>query len=127
MKRARTKEEVFRRFVQELIRKKPRSTILLFGSRAKGGATPLSDYDLLMVVERPADIEAPSFVQLFVIDVRDVEAEIRRFNTLVIDAVVEGIVVDDGRGIYEEVRRLVRREIARRRVKRDERGWVPSN
>ena len=126
MRRSKTKEKVFKRFIQELIRRKPRSTLLLFGSRAKGEATPLSDYDLLMVVEEPTEIEAPPFIQLSIIDVRELEVEIRRFNTLVVDAVIEGIVLHDGLGIYEEMKRIVRREIARRKVKKDGRGWIPT-
>ncbi len=125
IKRSRAKEEAFRGFIRELVKRKPRSTLILFGSRARGDATPLSDYDLLAVMDGPVDVEKPSFVQLFVMDIRDLESEVRRFNTVLIDAVMEGIVLHDGLSIYEEVRRKVEREIKARKVRKDWRGWVP--
>ncbi len=125
IKRSRAKEEAFRGFIRELAKRKPRSTLILFGSRARGDATPLSDYDLLAVTDGPVDVEKPPFVQLFVMDIRDLESEVRRFNTVLIDAVMEGIVLHDGLSIYEEVRRKVEREIKARKVRKDWRGWVP--
>ncbi len=126
MRRARIKEEAFREFIREFTRKWPKSTLILFGSRARGEANPLSDYDLLAVVEGPIKVESPPFIQLFVIDMRELESEINRFNTIVVDAVVDGIVLHDGLGIYERMKGKVEEEIGRRRVKRDRRGWVPA-
>jgi predicted nucleotidyltransferase len=36
----------------------PEAQILLFGSRARGRAAPDSDYDILIIVDRPLDIHA---------------------------------------------------------------------
>ncbi len=127
MRRSRIKEEAFRKFVREFTKKWPKSTLIIFGSRARGEANPLSDYDLLAIVEGPINIENPPFIQLFVIDVRKWESEVRRFNTIVVDAVVEGIVLYDGLEIYEKMRERIEEEIRRRGVKRDRRGWVPAN
>ncbi len=38
-------------YVKRIIRKYPRSAIVLFGSRAKGEETPYSDYDLTVILE----------------------------------------------------------------------------
>ncbi len=125
MRRARIKEEAFKEFIREFVKRWPRSTLILFGSRARGEANPLSDYDLLAVVEDPIQVEGPPFIQLFVVDVRELESEVRRFNTVIVDAVVEGIVLHDGLGIYGKIKGMVEEEIKRRRVKRDKRGWIP--
>ncbi len=125
IKRSRDKEEAFKWFIRELVRRRPKSTLILFGSRARGEATPLSDYDLLAITDGPLNVEKPPFVQLFVIDVRDLELEVRRFNTVLVDAITEGIVLHDGLGIYEEVKEKVEEEIKARKVRKDWRGWVP--
>ncbi len=125
IKRSMDKKEEFSEFIQELVRRRPKSTLILFGSRARGDATPLSDYDLLAITEGPLNVEKPTFVQLFVIDVRDLEFEVKRFNTLLVDAITEGVVLHDGLKIYEEVRKKVEEEIKARKVKKDWRGWVP--
>jgi len=85
----------------------------------------LSDYDLLAVVEDPIEVEGPPFIQLFVINARELESEVRRFNTVVLDAVVEGIILHDGLGIYGMIKGMVEEEIKRRGVKRDKREWIP--
>jgi predicted nucleotidyltransferase len=36
----------------------PGARVLLFGSRARGEASPASDYDLLVVLERPLDVKS---------------------------------------------------------------------
>ena len=50
--RARLKEaaeRAFERFVRELVERWPRSTLVLFGSRAKGWDRPGSDYDIAVL------------------------------------------------------------------------------
>lgn len=61
------------------------------------------------------------------IDLGRWESEVRRFNTIVVDAVVEGAVLYDGLGIYEKMKGKVEEEIRRRGVKKDRRGWVPAD
>ncbi|MEM2729354.1 MAG: nucleotidyltransferase domain-containing protein [Candidatus Korarchaeum sp.] len=97
--------------------------VILFGSRARGDNTPLSDYDLLVISdERPP--EAPCYVQLFWYRWEDVENEVRLFNTILVDAIIEGKVLRDGKGTYELLRRKIEAEIESRGLVRTELGWV---
>jgi len=44
------KEELFQNYIKLLIRKISRSTILIFGSRARGDFVPYSDYDVAVIL-----------------------------------------------------------------------------
>ena len=55
----RSRGEQFRRLAAELSRRYPGYTIVLFGSRARGGAGPLSDYDIAVVAPQPDCLDKP--------------------------------------------------------------------
>ncbi|WP_291999581.1 nucleotidyltransferase domain-containing protein [Caldivirga sp.] len=44
-------DEDFRNFISRLIKKYPDSTIVLFGSRARGDNRPSSDFDVLVIIK----------------------------------------------------------------------------
>ena len=54
-KRINSMNHVFQRYVEDLKKLYPRSTIILYGSRARGDHLPYSDYDLLVVLEKVND------------------------------------------------------------------------
>ncbi len=47
--------EVFHEYVRALINSYPQSTIILFGSRARRGHLPYSDYDIMIVIREPGN------------------------------------------------------------------------
>ncbi len=55
--RLRRQPLLFREFVDRLRRQRPRSTILLFGSRARGEARAASDYDVAIILPNPDPVE----------------------------------------------------------------------
>ena len=55
--RLRRQPLLFREFVERLRRQRPRSTILLFGSRARGEARAASDYDVAIILPNPDPLE----------------------------------------------------------------------
>ena len=48
-------EQLLIEYIERIKRNYPRSTIILFGSRAKGGQLPYSDYDIAVVLENIGD------------------------------------------------------------------------
>lgn len=48
-------EKIFNQYIVELKKLYPRSTIILYGSRARNDYLPYSDYDLLIVLEKVSD------------------------------------------------------------------------
>ncbi|MDJ0273301.1 MAG: nucleotidyltransferase domain-containing protein [Candidatus Caldarchaeum sp.] len=99
--------------------------VILFGSRARGEATPLSDYDVLAIKKQRSDrvvLKWPA--QIFNYTVDEVFEELLRLNTLVLDAVLEGIFLCGDEKLFEELRREAETIVERRRLKKAETGWV---
>lgn len=48
-------QRLLRRYVEVIAENYPRSTVVLFGSRARGDELPYSDYDLAVILERVDD------------------------------------------------------------------------
>ncbi len=81
--RLRRQPLLFREFVERLRRRRPRSTILLFGSRARGEARAASDYDVAIILPDPDPLEEAIWarkarprglrVDIVVLDVRQLE------------------------------------------------------
>ncbi len=44
-------DELLKEFVVKIVERFPRSTVILFGSRARGQERPNSDYDILVVMD----------------------------------------------------------------------------
>lgn len=121
VRRGKEKEAGFRAYSDEV--KSMDALVVLFGSRAREDSTPLSDYDLLIISdERPPD--PPNYVQLFWYRWEEVEEGVRSFNTILVDAIVEGKVLHDSRGAYRSLREAVEIEIERRGLVKTALGWV---
>lgn len=44
-------DQLFKEFIEKLTSEYPRSTVVLFGSRARGDAKPSSDYDVIIIMD----------------------------------------------------------------------------
>ncbi|MEM0349910.1 MAG: nucleotidyltransferase domain-containing protein [Candidatus Caldarchaeum sp.] len=99
--------------------------VILFGSRARGEETPLSDYDLLVIREHGGDrvvLKWPA--QIFSYTVDEVFEELRRLNTLVLDAVLEGRFLCGDAQLFERLRKEAETIVEKRRLRKAENGWV---
>ena len=55
VKKQRARNNLLYKYIERLKKNKPRSTILLFGSRARGEQLPYSDYDIAVILEQVDD------------------------------------------------------------------------
>ena len=55
VKKQRTRNNLLHKYIERLKKNKPRSTIILFGSRAEGKQLPYSDYDIAIILEQVDD------------------------------------------------------------------------
>ena len=108
--RLRRQPLLFREFVEGLKRQRPRSTILLFGSRARGEARAASDYDVAIILPNPDPLEDAVWarrvrpkglrVDIVVLDVRQLEDPV---YAQMLDGAV---VLHDGLNIFRGARRV---------------------
>ena len=107
-------EEAFERYLASL--KDEAVTIILFGSRARGEQTAMSDYDLLVIKKRGATSSAyrnfdPSLnVSIFEVWLDELESA-AYWNSVVLSALLDGRVILDNLGVKEELMRLKERLI----------------
>lgn len=130
--RAIKREREFMKFVQTLTLNHGKDvTIVLFGSRARGDYNMMSDFDLLVIYKnktvRELDEYKPIGVQVFYLDLEELDDRLQEFNTILIDAVVEGRILHDGLNIWEEVKMKVLKEIKKRNLKKTSIGWIPAH
>ncbi|MCS6784866.1 MAG: nucleotidyltransferase domain-containing protein [Candidatus Caldarchaeum sp.] len=122
---SREKDEKFRTIVEGLCRES--LLVVLFGSRARGEETPLSDYDLLVVKTRREGerlvIRWPA--QLFVFGLSEIHDEVENLNTVVLDALTEGKLLCGNRETFEKLRREALEMVERRRIRKTASGWLP--
>jgi len=98
--------------------------VVLFGSRGRGDYRGDSDWDILVVIKDKSSVPRPYLpVDLFIYTPNEVFEEIKKFNTIVIDAILEGKVLADNINIYSELKKLVMNEIRKRKVKKTKYGW----
>ncbi len=127
--RSREKEKKFKQFV-EYVKSTYDSdvTLVLFGSRARGDYNMLSDYDTLILCSDEVYARLrrlkPTGVQLFHINPDKLDEAVALFNTILVDAVVEGVLLHDGLNLWDRVRERVFSEISRRGVGKTDIGWV---
>jgi predicted nucleotidyltransferase len=102
-------EEAFERYLASL--KDEAITLILFGSRARGEQTALSDYDLLVIKKREAESSAyrnfDPHLNLSIFEVWLDELESAAYwNSVVLSALLEGQILLDNLGVKGELMRL---------------------
>ncbi|WP_069807305.1 nucleotidyltransferase domain-containing protein [Vulcanisaeta thermophila] len=78
-------------------------TVILFGSRARGEARIDSDWDLLIISDKPPN----DLAQAHHITPQEAPLRIREFNTIIIDALYEGKISMRRRKLYQKLREMV--------------------
>lgn len=114
-------------FVQRVAVRKP-LVVLLFGSLATGQFTQHSDADVLIIFKRPVDWMAvyrcsTGRVQPLVRELGEALREIEAGNTLLIEAVEDGIPLLDRGGVYERLREACQEAKRRLGLVRERAGW----
>ncbi len=97
-------------------------TVILFGSRARGDHRPDSDWDILVIGNSEPDKPLLP-INLFYYKPSTLTEEIKKFNTIVIDAFYEGKLLCDNQGIYDKLHNLVLEEIRKRKAVKKRDGW----
>lgn len=100
--------------------------VSLFGSRARGDYTPLSDWDLLAVVESgDYKVEHRGVGQVVWLPLDKLD-EVLEWSMVVLDAVADAKPICGDRGKLEEVRKKVEEYVRRRGLVRTKHGWLPA-
>ncbi len=137
VKKLREKEEdtknEFERLMHQLKEQYPRTVIVLFGSRAEKRANYMSDYDLLILLERKIQCDdIRQMLEAIVIDlhcylVDEIDGEVKRFNTIVIDALIRGTCLYDGLAVFEDLQRSTTDRVRTSNLVRTDDGWIPTS
>ncbi|MCY0868342.1 MAG: nucleotidyltransferase domain-containing protein [Desulfurococcus sp.] len=118
------READFRRLLEELCGRA--LAVALFGSRARGDNTPLSDWDLLAVVESGEyRIESTSIGQILWLPLDRIE-EVLGWSMIILDALADAKLLCGDRVILEKAREKALEYIREKRLIRTRAGWIPS-
>jgi len=124
VERGKLREERLREIVDRF-----KVTVILFGSRARGGSTPASDYDLLIIYDDPAELEKllSSFKDARIpVDVHAFTLEdalnTMPTSTIILDALEEGIVLKESIPLGPLRERL--RSLKDKGYRKVGKGWV---
>jgi len=117
-------EEKFKAFIDGL--KGKEMCVVLFGSKAKGEDNLLSDFDLLIITKNKGDrvlnIDFPA--DLFCYTVEDCLKEIKKRNTIFLDAFTQGKAIFDDIDVFDFLRNEVKYVVERSGLIRCEAGWL---
>jgi len=124
VERERLREERLREIVDRF-----KVTVILFGSRARGGSTPASDYDLLIIYDDPAELEKllSSFKDARIpVDVHAFTLEdalnTMPTSTIILDALEEGAVLKESIPLGPLRERL--RSLKDKGYRKVGKGWI---
>jgi len=101
---------------------------VLFGSRSRGEHTPLSDYDVLVVKAEPspAIFQRMGPVQVFSYGEEEIRKQLTSFNTVVLDALLEGVLLCGDKTLFEGLKSMAGKVVEERAVRKTEAGWMPA-
>ena len=101
-------EKLLSEYVKRISRELPKSTIVLFGSRARGNHLPYSDYDIAVVLEH-VDDKIGVIEKLRRLKPRGISVDLVVFSLeeledpIVREMLREGKVLYDGLGVSERI------------------------
>ncbi len=124
------------KFMKEIIKKYGQVTIILFGSRARGDYSALSDTDILIIMNKTSiriledvisiayksDLVSPE-IHLF-----EKKWVLENFekNTIILDAIYEGKILIDDLGITEQLKKRLENMLKEGWIK-NKNGWFRKN
>lgn len=118
---SREREEAAWRIIEEICRKA--LVVVLFGSRARGDHTPLSDWDLLALVESGEyRLEQKPIGQVVWLPLDKLEEVLSR-SMVVLDAAADGKPICGDVGKFEEFKAAVLEYAKRHNLVRRAGGW----
>ena len=82
-------------------------TVVLFGSRARGEARIDSDWDLVIIGNKPPTEPPNDLAQVHYVTEEFVEREVMNFNTIFLDAFYEGKLICGDQAVFNRLRGLV--------------------
>ncbi|MEZ0318417.1 MAG: nucleotidyltransferase domain-containing protein [Pyrobaculum sp.] len=119
---AEERERKFNALLQRLCR--DNLAVVLFGSRARGDYTPLSDWDLLVLTKTGNyRVEAGELGQIFWLPVDEVD-RVLEFSMVVLDAVMEGRLLCGSEEVFAKVRDKVEAYIKSRGLVKTKSVWI---
>ncbi|GAB6944252.1 nucleotidyltransferase domain-containing protein [Vulcanisaeta sp. JCM 14467] len=119
----RLREARFREVLSELCGRS--LVVVLFGSRARGDNTPLSDWDLMAIVPSGEyRVEALDIGQVVWLPLSRL-GEVLEHSMIILDAVTDGKVLCGDSRVFEEVRGRVNEYVKERNLVRTRDGWFP--
>ena len=131
LRRRKLADELRRRRLLEIVKgSREKVAVVLFGSRARGGANFSSDFDLLILHREGGREEAERLVEALRSEGIPVDAHIYSLreasehlptSSILLDALQEGEVLVDRLGISDLIERA--RELRRKGIGRVEGGW----
>ncbi|WP_069806638.1 nucleotidyltransferase domain-containing protein [Vulcanisaeta thermophila] len=117
------REGRFREVLRELCSES--LAVALFGSRARGDHTPLSDWDLLAIVASGEyRVEARDIGQVVWLPLDKVD-NVLGTSMIILDAVMDGKLLCGDPRVLDEVKTKVREYIERMNLIRTRSGWFP--
>jgi len=125
---AREVAEEKRRRAEELVKRlcERGGAVLLFGSRARGEAHLLSDWDLaLIVAEGEYRVESTGVGRLFVIPLDKLD-NILEFSMVVLDIFADGVLLCGDESLYKSALEKFKRYVEEKRLVRTRLGWIPA-
>ncbi|MHA1216453.1 MAG: nucleotidyltransferase domain-containing protein [Candidatus Thorarchaeota archaeon] len=129
--RSEKREREFPVFVERLRESTHPSCAILFGSRVRGTASYMSDYDLLLITrdkvpEKKLRMWAQDFgVDLFVVHLSDADILLERAHTVLPDALMDGRVLYDDIGVVDQLKKKSLRVTDELGIHRTAHGWMP--
>lgn len=98
--------------------------VVLFGSRARGDHTPLSDWDILVLTETGHyRVEAGELGQIFWLPIDEVD-RVLDFSMVLLDAVMEGKLLCGSGEAFAKVRDRVEAYVKSRGLVKTKSGWI---
>jgi hypothetical protein len=100
--------------------------VVLFGSRARGEHTPLSDYDLLVVVDRAPEkrVQVRWPAQTFTYSLEEARQGLAGLDTILLDALTEGRLLCGDEALLAELKALAEEVVRARRLRKTPKGWM---